>query len=72
MCIGASPISQDKTSALFSLFSIPKLWAVFFLENNADFEGFVVLLNRKSWRSIHADYIVCNIARKMLMAKKQT
>ena len=36
------------------------------------FEVFVVLLNCKRCRIIYADYVICNIARKTLMAEKQT
>ena len=36
------------------------------------FEVFVVLLNRKRCRIIYADYVLCNIARKTLIAEKQT
>ena len=32
----------------------------------------MVLLNRKICRSIHADYVINNIARTNLMAKNQT
>ena len=36
------------------------------------FEVFFVLLNRKRCMIIYADYVICNIARKTLMAEKQT
>ena len=36
------------------------------------FEVFVVFLNRKRCRIIYADYVICNIAGKTLMAEKQT
>ena len=36
------------------------------------FEGFAVFLNRKKRKSIHADYVICNVALEILMAKKQT
>ena len=36
------------------------------------FEGLLVLPNHKKWRSLHADYNLCNIARTILGAKKQT
>ena len=32
----------------------------------------MVLLNRKKRSSVHADYVMCTFARKILMAKKQT
>ena len=34
------------------------------------FEGLVVLLNRKKWRSMHTDYVICNNAQTILIAKK--
>ena len=33
------------------------------------FQGLVVLLIRKKWRIIHADYVIRNNAGKILMAK---
>ena len=36
------------------------------------FEVIVVLLNRKRCKIIYADYVICNIAGKTLMAEKQT
>ena len=36
------------------------------------FEVFIVLLNRKRRMITYADYVICNIARKTLMAEKQT
>ena len=36
------------------------------------FEVFVVLLNRKRCRIMYADYVICNFAHKLLMAKNQT
>ena len=55
----------------YSVFSLSKLWVIF-IKNNAGFEGLVVLFKRKKLRSIHADYVIHNIPRKMLMAKKHT
>ena len=34
------------------------------------FEVFMVLLNRKKRMITYADYVICNIARKTLMAEK--
>ena len=36
------------------------------------FEVFEVLLNQKRYRVIYADYVICNVAHKLLMAETQT
>ena len=64
------PLCMTKFSVIQFVF--PSKIMSFFKKKMQVFGGFVVLFDRKRWRSIHADYVICNIQRKMLMAKKQT